>query len=361
MRVASTSRRWPARFLGSEIVSSVSEDLRQSVMSQAQGALLLNLAYIGVVDGLFSALAKLGQATPDALAAAAQKDGAYVLRWCDGAYAFGLLDESAPGEFSLTELGSAFRPEAAGTLMPFAVQAVLSAHMAERAAGLMATGDRPGEQVLAERETVLPWFGPMLEHNFGPLLERDILAAVPVYRQVDERGGLVIDLGCGNGWYLRRLASRFPHVRGLGLDGFAENIEQAERIAAQDGLAERLRFDTGNIYDFHVDEAADLIAMNRALHHVWSDKEKVFRILHGQLKSGGTAVIWEPHWPSDRAALREPGRRGMAFQNLSEHVQGNHFLHPDEIVAEFEQVGMQAQVYLFADGREAVVSAVRTD
>ena len=36
-------------------------------------------------------------------------------------------------------------------------------HMAERAAELMRSGERPGEQVLSERQTILPWFGPMLE------------------------------------------------------------------------------------------------------------------------------------------------------------------------------------------------------
>lgn len=66
-------------------------------------------------------------------------------------------------------------------------------------------------------------------------------------------------------------------------------------------------------------------------------------------------IIWEPNWPKDRALLREPGRRGMAFQNLSEHVQGNHFLQPEEIAAEFERVGMQSEIYLFGEDREAVV------
>ena len=51
----------------------------------------------------------------------------------------------------------------------------------------------------------------------------------------------------------------------------------------------------------------------------------------------------------------------MAFQNLSEHVQGNHFLRPQEIEAEFHKVGMQAQVYTFMNGNEAVVVGTRTE
>ena len=66
-------------------------------------------------------------------------------------------------------------------------------------------------------------------------------------------------------------------------------------------------------------------------------------------------MIWEPAWPSELAALRDPRRRGMAVQNLSEHVQGNHFLRPDEIEAAFRAVGMSATALLFVEGAEAVV------
>lgn len=334
-------------------------ELRQTIMQQAQGALLLNIAYIGVVNGLFSQIEARGQASAPSLAEATSMNAGYVMRWLDAAYAFGLVEESAPDSFALSDLGRAFLPDQPGSLMPFAVQAVLSAHMSERAAGLMRTGERPGESVLAERETILPWFGPMLEYQFGPLLEREILPNLKAYQEVAARGGLAIDLGCGNGWYLRALCRNFPGLRGLGLDGFAENIDQATACAETAGLRERLRFAQGDIYEFNSDEPADLIAMNRALHHVWDEKDTVFGILRDQLKPGGVAVIWEPAWPERRGDLRDPARRPMAFQNLSEHVQGNHFLHPEEIAAAFEAVGLEPEVHLFVNGREAVVTGRR--
>lgn len=126
-------------------------------------------------------------------------------------------------------------------------------------------------------------------------------------------------------------------------------------MAEQEGTADRIGFKVGDIHHFAIDEAADLIAMNRALHHVWDQKQNVFRVMQQHLKPEGVVIIWEPNWPKDRQLLREPGRRGMAFQNLSEHVQGNHFLQPEEIAAEFEQVGMTAEIFLFGEDREAVV------
>lgn len=329
------------------------DDRRTAVMRDAQGAMRLHLAYVGVTNGLFEALAD-GPRSPDALAEATARDAGYVRRWCDAAYAFELL-EAEGGAFGLAPLGEAFRPSAEGSLMPFAVQAMLGAHMAERAAGLMASGERPGEVVLAERETVGPWFGPMLEASFGPFFETQVLPAVPAFREVDEHGGLAVDLGCGNGWYLRHLARRCTHLRGIGLDAFEQSIEDARARAAADGLSERLEFRVGDLHHFAVDEPADLIAMNRALHHVWSEKGNVFRILREHLRPGGVAVIWEPAWPDDREALRAPPMRGMAFQNLAEHVQGNHFLRPAEIAAELEAAGLEPSIHRLAEGREAVV------
>ncbi len=335
-------------------------DLKQQFRGMAQGSQSLAIAYIGVVNVLFEGLKRLGQGDANALAAASGMDAAYVRRWCDAAFAFGYLD--AEGEaFRLAESGAAMLTDAPQTLMPTAVQAVLNMHMAERAAALMRTGARPGEQVMAERETLLPWFGPMLEANFAGFFERTICPAVPVFAEVDARGGLVVDLGCGNGWYLRALARRCGAVRGLGLDGFEENIAQATRLAAAERLGDRLHFASGDAHAFKLDAPADVIAMNRALHHVWeAGGRKFIRLLRENLRPGGAAVIWEPDWPADRAALRAPPKRGLAFQNLAEHVQGNHLLRADEIASAFAAEGMNPEIFRFSDGQEAIIVARRS-
>ncbi|MGA2447304.1 MAG: hypothetical protein ABTD50_01365 [Polyangiaceae bacterium] len=92
---------------------------------------------------------------------------------------------------------------------------------------------------------------------------------------------------------------------------------------------------------------------------MWNQKERVFHLLHDALKPGGVAVIWEPAWPTDIARLREPRGRAMGVQNLSEYVQGNHFLQPAEIEAAFIAVGMKPRTTLFGGGFEAVVVAAR--
>ena len=333
------------------------DEIRQSLLAQAQGTMSLNLAFIGVANGLFEALAA-EPISSDELAKRNALDCGYVRRWCEAAFAFGLLDLENQ-LYRLTDIGSAFRPSTVGSAMPFAVQAVLGAHMSERTAELMRTGERPGESVLAERATILPWFGPMLEASFGAVFEREILPRLDVFREVGGRGGVVVDLGCGNGWYLRKLAAHFPQLSGIGLDGFGENVRQATEAARAEGLAARLSFREGDIHHFDLGEPVALIAMNRALHHVWEQRADVFDRLRNALAPGGAAVVWEPRWPDEVAALRDPRRRGMAFQNLSEHVQGNHFLRPEEIESAMRSAGLEPQTHLFADGNEAVIVGTR--
>ncbi len=345
-------------------MDGVSEALKKQVMERAQGALSLQVAFIGVANGLFEALARSAEPLRAVeLARSAEVDAAYTERWCDAAYAFELLDVDDNGALTLTELGRGFLPDAPGTLLPFAVMANFTGHMADRATMLMRTGERPGEQVLEEREAVNPLFGPMMEVTFGPFFERHILPQVAAFARIDARGGLAVDLGCGNGWFLRRLVKGCPHLRGLGMDMSAERIDQATALTEDAGLADRLSFKLGDLYHFASAEPVDLIAMNRALHHVWGQDEArrrdVFRMLHNHLAPGGSAVIWEPVWPADRAELREPGKRGLAFQNLAEHIQGNRFLRPEEIVAELERAGLRAEVHLFGEGKESVIVGTR--
>lgn len=332
------------------------DELRAMVMGQAQGAAALNLAFVGVANGLFAALAE--PRSVDELAEHSGLDLGYLRRWCEASFAFGTLSHES-GRFFVTELGALFDPATPGSMMALPAQVVLGGHMMERAAGLMRTGERPGERVLGERPTILPLFGPMLEQGFTPLMEREVLPRLGFLEEVGARGGLVIDLGCGNGWALRVLARRFPGLRGVGLDGFGENIRQATARAEAAGLGDRLRFVEGELSTFRPDEPIDALFMSRALHHVWPDAHAVLGQLRDALRPGGHVILWEPAWPDELSALRDPRRRVLAFQNLSEHIQGNHFLRPAEIVAAVEAVGLKAEAHLFAEGAEVIVLGVK--
>lgn len=333
------------------------DELKQELRYRMEGSLMLNIAFIGIYNGLFIALDGLGEATPSELALASRVDPGYCGRWCDAAFSCDYIAEAAPGVFKLTDQG---RGMLSDELMPFAVQSILSAHLSSRVAEAMRSGERPGESVLSEVSTVAPWFGKMLEQQFGPFFEQQILPNVHDFAEADAACGLAVDLGCGNGWYLRRLAQRYPNLRAVGLDALEANVCAANEAAKSEGLDERVIFQLGDIYNFSIAEQADLIAMNRALHHVWDEIDSVARILYSHLRTDGVLVVWEPNWPRQRATLREAGYRTMAFQNLNEHLQGNHYLGADEIAERLDAAGFTTRIHLFAYGREAVITAKKT-
>jgi hypothetical protein len=80
------------------------DELRAMVMGQAQGAAALNLAFVGVANGLFAALAE--PRSVDELAEHSGLDLGYLRRWCEASFAFGTLSHES-GRFVVTELGRA--------------------------------------------------------------------------------------------------------------------------------------------------------------------------------------------------------------------------------------------------------------
>jgi hypothetical protein len=168
-------------------------DFKKQLRAMVQGSQSLTVAYIGVVNDLFAALKRLGTGDVAAIATATRMDAGYVRRWCDAAFAFGYLN--AEGElFRLSEMGAAMSPDAPNTLMPLPMTMVSSVHTALRSASLMRSGERPGETVMAQVETLLPWFGAMLEGTFARFFEEKICPGVPIFAEINERGGLVVDL-----------------------------------------------------------------------------------------------------------------------------------------------------------------------
>ena len=324
------------------------------LLAMGQGAMTLQLAFVGVSGGLLPSLVE--PRTPPELATHAAADPGYTLRWCEAAYAFGLLERDGD-TYSLSERGARFLPDRPGTLMPLAVGTVLGAPMADHAVTGLRTGARPGEVVLGERENVGRWFGPMLESSFGPLFANVIRPGVPELANLSD-DARVIDLACGNGWVLRQLASVHALLTGVGIDGYAPNIDDAQRQVGDH--ADRLAFEVGDVVHHHPEHPYDLAFMHRALHHVWPDRRTIFARIVEQLRPDGALVVWEPRWPDAVESLRQPPLRPMAFQNLNEHVQGNHFLSPDEVSAAMREAGLEPVVHTFMDGREMVVVGRRT-
>ena len=100
--------------------------------------------------------------------------------------------------------------------------------------------------------------------------------------------GRVLDLGCGTGYLLRRLAREYPDVRKLaGIDAAATMIEVAEggaddaRLHFLVGVAEQLPYPDGSF---------ELVVSSTSFDH-WSDQQKGLVECRRVLTGGGQLVL----------------------------------------------------------------------
>ena len=105
-----------------------------------------------------------------------------------------------------------------------------------------------------------------------------------------EAGGLVVDLGCGNGALTQKLADRGYRV--LGGDDSAEMV--AEARALHPGLP----FQKGDAVTFQLEEKADVIFSNAVLHWIDGSRQQVHSSLERQFARRGLAYPRTFYFPT---------------------------------------------------------------
>lgn len=148
----------------------------------------------------------------------------------------------------------------------------------------------------------------------------------------------VLDVGCGTGYLLRRLARGYPDCeRFEGIDAAPSMIEAAEggtgdaRLSFQVGVAEHLPYP---------DESFDLVVSTTSFDH-WSDQQKGLQECRRVLTTGGRLVLVDQfsNWllptlaVSRRGKARTKGRADRLLTVAGFHAVAWHDLYASIIKA----------------------------
>jgi SAM-dependent methyltransferase len=285
--------------------------LAERFLAQLGAGVELLTVELGRRLGLYAVLAEAGTATAEELAERAAIAPRYALEWLDQQAAAGIVDV----------VGGDGRTQERRFALPAGHQAVLLAAdspayllgAAPLLLGIARTLPAVADAFATARGVEYADFGDELRWGIGALNRPAFLAGMrtwveqlPDIAERLDRGGVVLDAGCGEGWSSIALARAFPAARVVGIDLDRASVDEARRNVAEAGLAHRVSVVRANAADADALAAAagepvTLVTAFQALHDMGRPAEALaaFRAV---LADGGAVLIGDEHGSDAKAA-----------------------------------------------------------
>jgi 2-polyprenyl-3-methyl-5-hydroxy-6-metoxy-1,4-benzoquinol methylase len=232
------------------------------VLNDAALSLMIS---IGHRSGLFDVMGRHGFVTSRALAESAGLRERYVREWLGAMVAGGVVEfEGRDGSYRLPKEHAALltREARPNNLATTAQWIPLLAGVEDE---VLACFERGGGVPYSAFERFHEVMAAESDQTVVAALEDSILPLVPGLPGGLERGLDVLDVGCGSGRALNRLARAYPRSRFTGYDLSAEAIGAARAEAAACGLR-NARFEVRDVADLEQEGAFDLVTAFDAIH-----------------------------------------------------------------------------------------------
>jgi SAM-dependent methyltransferase len=302
------------------------EEQTSLLWGYVKGFHAVHLVATGTKLGLFARLDAAGAPGIDAAGLAAGLDlhPPYVEVWCQTACAYGLLDAGEAGHFRLAPhmdelLAKGGHPRG---LAPYFSAAVdhLGADMARHPEFFRSGDTYTYQEHGAEFSAAIA----AITTGFHTVMARAILPKIPGLAERLEAGASLLDMGCGSGGLLIKIAQAFPAAQCTGVDVDAHGIEAAAAAIAAAGLGERVRAQLVDGASFGHAEEFDVVVMFEVLHELpVAVRPRVLANAYGALKPGGVLVVLDETFPSTPEELRDPAFAFAVQTAFNEMTWGN--------------------------------------
>ncbi|KPJ78250.1 MAG: transcriptional regulator [Deltaproteobacteria bacterium SG8_13] len=275
-----------------EFNAAKAEAFADSYLKTLNSGALCLMTSIGHRAGIFDAMSAMPPSTAEKVAAKSGLNERYVREWLGAMVTAGVVEvDPTSTKYSLPAEHAAFLTRAAAADN----MAVFTQYI-----GMMGTVEdeivacfRKGGGVPYEK---FERFHAIMAEDSGQSvlssLESHVLPLVPGLTSRLREGIRVLDVGCGSGRIMIRLAEMYPASRFTGIDLSPEATETARREAARKNL-ENIEFEIHDLSDFDrtaEPEAFDLITTFDAIH----DQAKPLNVLkgvHRGLKTDGIYLM----------------------------------------------------------------------
>ena len=293
------------------------EEMQQAIQQQA-GKLLSQVAgYVGLrtIDiglrfGLLEEIARRPEGiTAEALATKKGLDPFYAHVWCRSAYASELLELGENQTYRLAPFVDKLLLDQG---FPGYIGGISSIMMEPEIFDQFAEKLHSGERTWWDQCSTS--FIQMVSNTGRPFYTRLIpggLSKIPLLPDRLAKGGRILELACGAGIGLVRLAQTYPQSTITGVDGDASSLEIAREAIRQGGLDTRVSLVQSTLEEFSAIDEFDVAIINISMHEC-RDLEKVTSNVRSALKPGGYFVISDIPFPASTEGCRTVPARVMS-------------------------------------------------
>ncbi|MEM9791276.1 MAG: class I SAM-dependent methyltransferase [Planctomycetota bacterium] len=261
------------------------EALGNKIADMLNGAGLALMMSVAHRTGLFDAMAGLGPRTTDEIAEAAELNERYVREWLGGMVTGGIVNHD-PDEMTywLPDEHAALLTRASSPNC-FAVTTQWVNVLASAEDKIVDAFRDGGGLDYADYNRFNEVMAEESEQTVVAALDEHLLPLDPTLRDRLEEGVDVLDMGCGQGMAILRLAEMFPDSRFTGVDMLGSAIDAANAEAIHRGLG-NVQFMVGDAARLTHEDAFDVVFTFDSVHDQ-ADPEAMLATISRALRPGG--------------------------------------------------------------------------